>query len=125
MALSILGGPSLAGSAVFEAEAEDFVDGITIPKNSVVKTVNLQPSFLAELKALMITTSNYTGDISFTVDEEVTEFVLKAPLLLIGPEQIGLLGATLNSLKFTNSNATADATVSVLVSRTAIQPEQG
>jgi hypothetical protein len=122
MGLSILGGPSLMGSAVFEAEAEDFVDAVTVPKNSVVKTIDLQPSLLAELKALMITTSNYTGDLSFTVDEEVTEFILKAPMLLIGPEQIGLLGATINALLFTNKNATTDATVSVLVVRTATAP---
>ena len=124
MGLSILGGPGLTGSAVFAAEANDFVDAVTVAKNSVVKTINLQPSLLTELKAIMITASNYTGDVSFTVDEEVVEFVLKAPMLLIGPEQIGLLGATLNSLKFTNANATTDATVSVLVSRTATEPEQ-
>jgi hypothetical protein len=123
MGLSILGGPSLLGSAVFEAEADDYVDEVTVLKNSVVKTINLQPSLLAKLKALMITASNYSGDLSFTVDEGVTEYVLKAPLLLIGPEQIGLLGATLNELKFTNANATTDATVSVLVSRTATEPE--
>jgi hypothetical protein len=122
MGVSVQGGPSMLGSAVFEAEADDFVDEVAVAKNSVVKTINLQPSLLAELKALMITASNYTGDLSFTVDEEVTEHVLKAPLILIGPDQIGLLGATLNSLKFTNSNATADATVSVLVARTATEP---
>jgi len=122
MGLSILGGPVLTGSAVFEAEAYDDVDEVTIVKNSVLKTIDLQPSLLAELKALMITSSNYTGDVSFTVDEEVTEFVLKAPMLLIGPEQIGLLGETLNALLFTNANATADATVSVLVVRTATAP---
>jgi hypothetical protein len=122
MGLSILGGPTLQGSAVFEAEAYDDVDEVTVLKNSVLKTINLQPSLLAELKAVMITSSNYTGDVSFTVDEEVTEFVLKAPMLLIGPEQIGLLGATLNAQLFTNKNATADATVSVLVVRTATAP---
>ena len=122
MGLAISGGPALTGSAVFEAEADDFVDEITVPKNSVVTTVNLQPSLLAELKALMITASNYTGDVSFTVDEEVVEFVLKAPMLLIGPEQIGLLGAIVGSLKFTNANAVTDAKVSVLVARTAIAP---
>ena len=43
-------------------------------------------------------------------------------MLLIGPEQIGLLGAIVGSLKFTNANATTDATVSVLVVRTATAP---
>lgn len=122
MGLSILGGPTLQGGAVFEAEAYDYVDVVTVLKNSVVKTIDLQPSFLAELKAVMITSSNYTGDVSFTVDIGVTEFVLKAPMLLVGPEQIGLLGATLNVLLFTNANATTDATVSVLVVRTATVP---
>ena len=72
----------------------------------------------------MITSSNYAGDLSFKVDDIATAFVLKAPLILIGPDQIGLLGATLNALKFTNENATTDATVSVLVARTAIEPAQ-
>ena len=124
MGVSVQGGPSLLGSAVFGAEADDFLDEVTVPKNSVVKTINLQPSLLAELKAIMITASNYAGDLSFTVDDEVTEFVLKAPLILVGPEQIGLLGATLNALKFTNANATTDATVSILVARTATEPPQ-
>jgi hypothetical protein len=122
MGLNITGGPTLVGSAVFEAEAEDYVDEVTILKNSVVKTINLQPSLLTELKALMITSSNYSGEVSFTVDEVATEFVLKAPMILIGPDQIELLGATLNELKFTNANATTNATVSILVARTATEP---
>jgi hypothetical protein len=144
MELSLGDSPSLSGSAVFEAEANDFVDKVTVPKNSSPKTINLQPSGLAEVKALMITSSNYTGDVSFVVDggeqlmgakdEEKSKklkgglkvgpsgMVLKAPLLLIGPDQIGLLGATLLNLTFTNANTTTDATVSVLVVRTAIEP---
>lgn len=148
MGLNITGGPSLSGSAVFEAEANDFVDEVTVPKNSVSKIVNLQPSDLEEIKALMITSSNYTGEVSFVVDageqlmglmgaKEKDEskpkpkgglklvsptVVLKAPLMLIGPDQIGLLGDTLLDLTFTNANVTTDATVSVLVVRTAIVP---
>jgi hypothetical protein len=43
-------------------------------------------------------------------------------MILIGPDQIGLLGATINELKFTNKNATTNATVSILVARTATEP---
>ncbi len=118
MSLAVDGGPALSGHNQLEAEAYEKIEAV-IPKNSVVTTVKVQPSVLSKLKAIIIISDNY-NDLTFTVDSGVTEFTLSAPLLLVGPGLIGMLGETVNDLKFTNANATTDANVTILVARTAV-----
>jgi len=104
----------------FEAEGYEKLEA-SIPGGSVATMVNVQPSLLTQLKAIMIIAERYE-DLSFTVDEEVTVRTLDGPLVLIGPGNIAMLGATVNNLVFTNANATAANMITILVARTAIEP---
>lgn len=123
MELSVADGPSVTPDDHFDAESYTKIEA-TIPKNSVATTVNVQPSLLTELQAILITAESYE-DLTFTVDEGITPITLDGPLMLIGPGLIALLAGlagTLNDLIFTNTNATADNMVTILLARTAIEP---
>jgi hypothetical protein len=93
MSLAVEGGPTIDADNHFDAEAYEKIEA-DIPKNSVATTVNVQPSALTELQAIIIKAERY-ADLTYTVDEGVTEKTLDGPLMLIGPENIGdHMGAT-------------------------------
>jgi len=119
MGLAVADGPNIEASDHFDAEAFEKIEA-EIPKNSVPTTLNVQPSLLTELKALIIISDSYE-DLTFTVDEAATEFTLDGPLMLVGAGNIGMLGATVNNLIFTNANATTAKNVTILVVRDAIE----
>lgn len=121
MELSVEDGPSLTPNDHFDSQGYDKIE-VEIPKSSVPTTVNVQPSLLTELQAIMITADVYE-DLTYTVDEGVTPMTLDGPLMLVGPGNIALLGATVNDITFTNANATTARNVTILVARTAIEPE--
>lgn len=118
MSVAAEGGPTISADDHIDVAAYDKIEA-EIPKSSVVTTVDVQPSLLTELKALIIIADVYE-DLTFTVDDVVKEFTLDGPLLLIGAGNIGMLGATVNALKFTNANATTARNVTILVARDAI-----
>ena len=118
--MGVSGGPSVAESGTFSADAYEHLHEVVIPKNSVPTTLEVQPSLLVDIKALAIKCNNYDGDVSFTVDEGVTPVVVDAPIVLIGSGALGLLGATINDLIFTNANTETDAKVTVLAVRDAV-----
>ncbi len=125
--MAVVDGPTVetpALSSTFEAEAWEKIE-FTIEKDSGPTSVILQPSPLEQVKGLIILSDVY-ADLTFTVDVEVTEHVLDGPLMLIGPGNVSLLGGvaqTLNILKFTNASLLLDANLTVLVARTAIEPQ--
>lgn len=119
MEMIITGGPTVSADNHFEAEGYEKIEA-NIPKGSVVTTVEVQPGALTQLQALIITAERYT-DLSFTVDEAVTEHTLDGPLMLIGPGNIAMIGATLNNLVFTNADTEDANLVTILVARTAIE----
>ena len=121
MELSVEDGPSIVLNDHFDAEGYDKIEAV-IPKDSAVTTVNVQPSLLTQLQAIMIIAERYE-DLTYTVDEGITPFTLDGPLLLVGPGNIGMLGITVNDLVFTNADALVDNMVTILVARTAIEPE--
>jgi len=92
-----------------------------IPKGSAPTTVKVQPSDVTELKAIIILAQSY-ADLTFTVDLDQTVRTLDAPLVLIGPGNIALLGISVKDLIFTNASVTTDNMVTILVARTAIPP---
>jgi hypothetical protein len=120
MELSVADGPSLLPNDHFDAEAYGKIEA-DIPEGSVATTVNVQPSLLTELQAILITAERYE-DLTFTVDEGVVPITLSGPLLLIGPGNIGLLGASVLDLVFTNADTEEPNMVTILVARTAIEP---
>lgn len=121
MELSAEGGPSMNPDGHFDAEGYEKIEAI-IPKNSVATRVNVQPSDITQLHAIIVLAQSYE-DLTYTVDEGLTEKTLDGPLMLIGPGNIAdHFGATANDLIFTNADATTDNMVTILVARTAIEP---
>jgi len=123
MDISIADGQTLDASDHFNAEGSDHII-VTIPPNSVETTVDVQPSLLEQIQAIFIRVNSPAvggyASLTFKVDEIVTVRTLDGPLMLIGPGNIGLLGATINQLKFTNAHATIAKEVEIFIARTAI-----
>jgi hypothetical protein len=122
MGLSLEGGPTISADDHMDVEAFEKIE-VAIPKSSVPTTVNVQPSLLTELKALIIISDVYT-DLTFTVDAYQPVYTLDGPLMLVGKGNIGMLGATVNDLIFTNANGSTARNVTILVARDAVE-EQG
>ena len=122
MSMAVAGGPALTASDHSDVEGYDKIEA-EIPENSVATTLNVQPSLLTELKALIILADIYE-DLTYTVDEGIVPMTLDGPLMLIGAGNIALLGATVNDIIFTNANATTARNITILVARDAIE-EQG
>ena len=120
MSMAFVGGPTISASDHVEAEAYEKIEAI-IPEGSVPTTVNVQPSLLTELQAIIIIAERYE-DLTFEVDSEGITKTLDGPLMLIGPGNIGNLGATVNDLIFANADADDSNMVTILVARTAIEP---
>jgi len=55
--------------------------------------------------------------IATTVDLDETPILMSAPMVFIGAGSLGLLGATVNDLIFTNTNTETDAKVTILAVR--------
>lgn len=117
--LVVAGGPTVSAADHFDAEGFEKIEAV-IPKGSVATTVNIQPSVLAQLQAIIMVAESYT-DLTFEVDAEAVTKTLDGPLMLIGSGNIGMLGATVNDLIFTNADDAADNMVTILVARTAIE----
>jgi len=111
-----------------EPDLEDSVDEIAawedVPIllnefNNTPTTVNVQPSDVENVNALVVDSDNY-DDIYYTVDDGSDVFELTAPMLLIGSGCVGLLGNS--SKNFTLYNlGSADANLTFLVARNALQ----
>lgn len=114
------GGPTVEADDHFDAESFTKIEA-TIPKNSVATTVDLQPSEVAMLQAIIITATSY-ADLTYTVDEGVTVKTLDGPLMLVGAGNIeDHFGATCEKLVFTNANVTVDNPITILLARTAVE----
>ncbi len=119
LSLGVSGGPSVAESGTFSADAYEHLHEVVIPKNSVPTTLKVQPALLVDLKALAIVCDNYDGDVAFTVDLVALPITMNAPIVMIGAGALSLFGPTVNDLIFTNT-AEAAAKVTVLAIRDAI-----
>ena len=110
---NVSGGPSLTESASLDVEAYDQIE-VTVPAGGST-TVDVQPGDGGQL--LVITASDY-GNITYTVDSSSTIRELDGPHILVGSGAVALLGATQNSIQFSNGGGD-EATVSILVGRDA------
>lgn len=114
--VQVVDGPELLKSAILSVEAYDVINAC-IEKNTGPTTINVQPGGTGDVVLLFITSDLYE-DLSYTVDQEVTEILLDKPQMFTGG-QVALLGATCNALIFTNGSATVDANIRIIVARLA------
>lgn len=110
---NVSGGPSLTESASVTVEAYDQIE-VAVPAGDST-TVDVQPGDGGQL--LVITASDYVN-ITYAVDGSSTIRELDGPHILIGSGAVALLGATQNSIEFSNGGGD-EATVCILVGRDA------
>ncbi len=116
LSLSTPEGPELVVADHFDSEAVEKIE-VVAPKNSVPITVNVA---VLGVTALFITADNYTGDLTFTVNELEAVLTLNGPLMLIGEGALALLAIGITDLVFTNADATTDANITIMVTRDAV-----
>jgi hypothetical protein len=111
-------GPSIAASGTQTLSA---YDKISIPLDAAAADidVDVQPSATAgDVQLLVITSSSYEAEVTFSADAGTTEFTLDGPVVLIGAGGVGLLGAPPQTLRFANPD-TEPVGIDILVGRQA------
>jgi hypothetical protein len=123
--LQVAGGPPSAVAQAIEVEAIDLIE-VVVPGDDGaggpgVQNVEVQPTAAANrVQLLMIRSSRYSDQLTYTVQGGVADIPLQAELFLVGGGAMTLLGAAPGTLQFSNGlGAGNNATISILVGRDA------
>lgn len=109
-------GPRIYGSDSLAVDAYDKVSAELAAGDTDVD-VEVQPSATAgRVRALVIGSTNYESDVTYSADAGTTEFRLDGPVVLIGGGAVALLADPPQVLRFSNASAAA-VTVEILVGR--------
>lgn len=116
--VSVASGPSISISKAVTVEAYDKID-VTVAAGDSDKVVEIQPGASSQVQILLIKASEYGADLTYKVhDVAATPIVLDQDQLYLGQGQVGLLGAQIDKLLFTN-NLANNVTIEILVGRDA------
>ncbi len=121
--VKVAGGPTLPIAGTLEVDAYEKLDlavaahaGGTDGK----ATVTVAPGELADVLALIITSSSNDGTLRVqTSAAGAADISLTGPITLLGGAAVSLLGTKPDQLTFTNT-ATSEARVTILVARKAV-----
>ena len=118
--VGVVGGPAIAASNTIEVDACDDVDVPAVENGKTVKA-QVQPGDLGRVKFIVVHTESYENPPTVKVTDSPMEAIeLTAPLVLIGEEAVGLLGASPQSLDITNTTSREESdpiNVRVIVGR--------
>lgn len=112
-------GPSLSSSEDMDADAVDVVSVKVAKAGS--STVDVQPGELDEVQFLYIKSDLY-NDVKYKFNDGTTdsaEVTLDKDHILTSGELVARFDVSPNKITFTNSNATTDANVEIVVARSA------
>jgi len=116
--VSVASGPSISISKAVTVEAYDKID-VTVAAGDSDKVVEIQPGASSQVQILLIKASEYGTDLTYKVhDAAATPIVLDQDQFYLGQGQVGLLGAQIDKLLFTN-NLAKNVTIEILVGRDA------
>lgn len=121
LSVYVEGGPSLSSSEDMDADAVDVVS-IKVPKAGS-STVDVQPGELDEVQFLYIKSDLY-DDVKYKFNDGTTdsaEVILDKDHVLTSSELVARFEVSPNKATFTNSNATTDANVEIVVARSATE----
>jgi hypothetical protein len=113
--LQVQGGPKIAASDNVDVEAYDTIEAV-IPDDGTEVEVGVQPGGASQVLLLLISSSKYGKDLTYTVTGGVEKVPLDAQQLFLGAGALGLLRNAPNKLVFTN-NLSDPATIRILVGR--------
>ena len=109
-------GPKLKESRTL---AVDAYDKISVDVADTAKlAVELQPGGGGSIQLLLVKSSVYDADLTYTVNSDATARALDQPHVLVGTGSVGLFGMEPKKLTFDNK-AGADAQIEILVGRDA------
>lgn len=111
-------GPRIAASGSQVVDAYDKVS-VELEGGATDVDVDLQPSGAGgDVELLVLTSSAYDVDVTFSPDAGTTVHTLNGPLVLIGSGSVGILADPPQTLRFTNPDANPVA-IDILVGRKA------
>ncbi len=116
--INVVNGPSLSVSETANIEAYDKID-VTVEAEASDKAVEIQPGASGQIHMLLIRSNKYSDALTFKVHETgATPVSLDQPQLYLGKGAVGLLGAQVDKLFFSNAT-TEDANIEIFVCRDA------
>lgn len=124
--VQISGGPKISVSQTVKVEAYDKI-GVTVANGADGEDIEVQPGGAGQVKALIIQSSKYSADLTYSVNAAVVNpddrVKLDALQALIGEGAVGLLGITPppQTLYFYNDTG-EDVSIQILVGRKATTP---
>jgi hypothetical protein len=115
--VQIPAGPTFSTTWGLSIDAYDRAS-ITIKKGQT-GTLQLQPATAASVLLMVITSSDYTGVVSFAFNG-TRGLPITQPQIVSGPGLLGLISAGPGQILFDNSKGTSDVNLEALVLRTAL-----
>ena len=115
----ITGGQTASVSGELDVGAIDVLRA-DVAKDAGTAELDLTAEDIATIEFVSIKSDNY-ADLAFTIDGG-SPIALDGPLMLVGAGQVGLLGATLATIEFTNSDTVTAANVEVCIGRSGAVP---
>lgn len=129
--VQIEGGPQQSFNRAIAIEAYDRIEAIVPaatpapdladPPIPGAATVQVQPGVAAQVQFLLMTASQYSDQLTYSLTGGVTDVDLDAPQIFLGPGAVELLKVAPQSLNFSNSSSDP-VTVVILVGRDATPP---
>lgn len=119
--VQVVGGPKVSSSQSFDAAGYDFNEYV-IPHGGVEQTVDVGPG--NHMKLVQITADRYDLPVTYMAfdggaGKPKISIALDSPQLFTGAGMLAMFELTPNKLKITNTDATRDVTVQILVGRTS------
>jgi hypothetical protein len=120
MTAQVPGGPKLSLSKTFEVGAYDVVEEVL--SDTTPKTLDVQPSSSSDLvKFLIVSSTQYSENITYSVNSDSTSIKLDAPQVFLGEGAVSLLASSPppQTITFTN-NSGEEVRISILVGRNPV-----
>lgn len=115
--VTVAGGPKIGLNRTIEVDAYDKIN-VTVPDGASGLEVELQPGGSGQVGFLLVSSSQYGDDLTYTVDGGTADHVLDQPHLLTGTGAVAMLSDAPSKLSFDNALGD-DAQIQVLIGRDA------
>jgi hypothetical protein len=117
IAAAVASGPTIKAGRTVVVDAYDKLS-VSVPDGASDLEVEIAPGGAGSVKLLLVTSSAYGDDLTYTVNADATAHALDQPHVLTGAGAVALLDAAASKLTFSNGLG-ADADVQILIGRDA------
>jgi hypothetical protein len=117
IAAAVASGPTIKAGRTVVVDGYDKLS-VSVPDGASGLEVDIAPGGAGSVKLLLVTSSAYGDDLTYTVNADATEHALDQPHVLTGAGAVALLDAAASKLSFSNGLG-SDADVQILIGRDA------